>query len=592
MAGPARFSPILALFLFGWPFVLPLAWWRILPGSLHLGFLIVGVLLYLRVAVASVSAKLAPTTSRERRDFQGQVDHEDLERLQMYCQFDGDDLTPLQMRYFAASVLAPQVIRRRVTDEYVPAKRTLRKTVTVELDVDDRFVLPLSAAVRNLDNPSGDGWGSAAEAFVALTLPWKGQMYDQFAVSDAAGATLPHLSQREYRLLAAKTLRILLRAAFGGRSSPLPNAALEAEELALQEIVRFMPVRRSGSPAEDAGRSDAVSAHRSRALNKLWELEDHGGQREFLTLAVQLVAQLSERYAVVAVIPAGRPRLVVRYAQTLIPGLQRPARWCSVRGVRDRLRIFFGARPVFLTVDARNAVTCHTYHLIITTPPDLYLGEFDISPIVSLDDVAPGGRARIEPYWRVGGRRGQNYFHLYTRGLRTSDPRTLSVSAKFFEVPPGSLAPAAAAALANFLVVFAVGVLVSMQPGGGMATQIDTQISAFLLAVPGLAAAWLGFEFRPSELLEGTLVARLSSAATFGISLLASIALLFRVSRHWSTQQAAVYVFARADLTWTVLATAATMHLIAIASIYWLRTQYYRRLVVKPVADSAIMMAD
>jgi hypothetical protein len=504
---------------------------------------------------------------------------EHLDYLRDHIESDTDRTSRDQIRYFALSVLAPQMIRRRITDEFVPERRTLTKKVTLELDLDHQFEPFLGQdPVRHVN---GDGHRPDG-LFIAVTLPRKGALYDRMCITDGEGRLLPSLSHLEYRVLAARTLRVLLRSAFA--DGKLTLAALKAERLALTEIVRFAQVERklgesSGEFSKRQTRQDAITKVAFAAIKAL-EVQN----KAYLALAVEFVAKLARSYAIVTVVPADR-RLVICYERTIIPSLSF-GKLASVLGIQDRIRMFLGAHPVFLTVSARNAVSCGSYHLIVSAGPDLYLGDFDTTSIrqnAGGDD--PTTSTKLEPYWRVRGRRGQNYFHLYTRSLRAVKGQKLTINVKFYEVPPGSIGRAGMTAAAACLVVLAVGFLVSRAAN---MDAVDSQIASFLLAIPGIAAAWMGFEARPGQLLEGTLVARISLMATFVLALSASVVLLLNKGGLVGPTRREIFVFGVTDPVWSALGALAVAHMLAICGTWWLRNRFYRSITTRPVHDSAV----
>ncbi|MEO6766466.1 MAG: hypothetical protein ABIO03_23430 [Umezawaea sp.] len=521
-------------------------------------------LLYVRTLLNTASRKLLSHKTKGRRNFKGSIDEEQLALLHDSLRTNTDRMNQDQVRYFALSVLAPQMIRRRVTDEYAPSKRTLTKTVTIELDLDHQYV----------SDPTNEG----GDRYIALTLPQKGALYDQLRIADASGKLLPSLSHREYRVLAARTLRTLLQAALP--DGTLTESALTAEKLALTEVIRFARAERG----EDESKKDfhklrkLQKRRRNAAFEAIKQLADEDNQ--YLELAVEFVAKLTYNYAIVAVVPRnGSTRSIVAYSRVIIPDL-RLARLMSSEGLRDRLRTALGIRPHSLTVSARNAVSCRSYHLIVTASPDLYLGDFWTSAALHV-----ATEPRLEPYWRVRGRRGQNYFHMYARSLAANDREPLEINVQFYEVPPGSVGRAFTAALATCLVVLLVGFLSSF----ASAAAVDSQVASFLLAVPGIAAAWMGFETRPDQIFEGTVVSRLSLMSTFVLSFGASVMLMLNKSELVVPTSWAILIFGRTDPWWTLLGFLATLHVLTMGSIWWLRNRVYRSVTTRPVGDSAVI---
>lgn len=564
-----------ATFLCGGPVVFFLAWWPEVLGFLYVPLTILFWLFYVRALVNMTCRKLLASNRKGRRNLSSRSDEGDIQRLAEYCRQDKNVPHADQISYFARSVLSKRTVRRRVTDEFTPSRRTVTKSVSVEIDLNHKM-LPWAR------HENGSSNGRPEQLYVALTTIQKGVLYDNLMVQDANGNVLPSLSHREYRLLAAMTLRSLFRAAFPPHSR-IPEAALVAERAGLVEILRF--ARAEGGDEQPAPRSDSATELRD-LLESIVELE---GDRTFLMLAAELVWQLSQSYALVAVVP-GRAnnggRFIMRYNRTLVPNLRIAARW-GLRGTKDRLRMLLGARPVFLAVNARNAGTCQSYHLLITAPPELYVGDFDIRPVVAAaEENKKDEDRRTEPYWRVRGRRGQHYFHLYTRALRVPKLNPLLVSVKFFEVPPGSLARAGAAAIATFIATAAVAFAVSR---AGDLQDIDGQLAVFLLAAPGIAAAWLGFEARPGVLLDGTLASRVSTAFTFLLAIAGSVVLLLNRAEVYPLHQVRLFVGLTWDLSWTLIAACASVNMMITCYMWWQRTTHYQRIAIRSTDDSSVI---
>jgi hypothetical protein len=572
------------VFLFCWPPIISLQLWRdLLPDFVYGCALTAALAGYLRVLLSAFTTKLSSAEAKGRRDLDGTVEHGAVAQLAEHLEHDRDDISVEHLQQFAWSLLTPAAVRRRVTDEYTPDHRTLRKSVTIEFSFDNRFhQWPFTQDYPVNGNGNGNGTHHRDGALVAVTMPKKGQLYDHFSITDAGGTPIPRLPQLEYRLLVAKTLRALLRAALG--NGVLTPEAQKAERDALEEIVRFglAEPRPGETDREFRARQAAQLAHRKSVLDQIEELAVPDAEnRKFLRLAVELVSKLSLNYAVVVALPGEGARYVVKYAYTLIPDLEL-GKVTGRRGLRSRLHFLMGTRPVFLSVSARNAAYCQSYHLAINAATNLYVGDFDIGAVTNHAEST-----NRKPYWRVRGRRGQHYFHLYTRSLKVrgkqDEADKLAVKVKFFEVPPGSLGHAGIAALACLAIVAAVAWTVTKVTS---VDDIDTQIAAFLLAIPGLAAAWLGFESRSTHLFEGTLTARLSSTVTFLLSMSASVLLLLTTSHIVHQHPVRLFAFGIADGPWSVLVALAALHAAAICGIWWQRAAIYRRLAVRPVGNA------
>lgn len=552
---------------------------------------------YARTLINTTSRKLAASQPKGKRNL---TDHVDDSGMQDLADDRHNDLpSRSQINYFALSILSKRRIRRRVIDEFTPSRRTVQKTVSVEIDLN--YNLLPSTNIDGLVAQNGHAeavnghmgvktqvlHSSRAEPiFVALTTPKKGVLYDNLAIHDGNGAVLPSLSHREYRLLAGLTLRSFLRAAYGDVDK-LPTKALDVEQRGLAEILRFAwaDQRADESAGEYQVRLEAREDEVMAIAKEIAELD--GTKKEFLNLAAELVWQLSQCYALVAILPGGQDRFIVRYVRTLVPHL-RVAKLLSIRGCKDRLRMFLGARPVFLTVNARNAGTCQSYHLRIVGPPELYVGDFNIDPIVT--SARDGNQDKERSYWRVQGRRGQHYFHLYTRALSAKKPNQLVVSVKFFEAPPGSLARAGAAAIATFIATTMVALAVSGTPD--LEHKLDGQLAVFLLAAPGIAAAWLGFDAHPNLLLDGTLATRMSTVVTFFLAIFGSVVLLLNRAEVYPLHPVNLLTTMNWDLTWTLIVLGSFMNMTVTSYCWWQRSVYYQRIAIRGTDDSSMMPGD
>lgn len=586
---------LLGAFLTLAPVFVVLDWWRALSMASDIAVLVLLVLLYIRAALSFITGRLAATYSKASKETpDGKVSPDTLGKIQKYCKDPHSSIDYEQMRFFTLSVISPATLRRRVIDEFTPQQRTVQRSVSVEIDLHERFLLDEMEGFSKRSEDHGDPRQHNGEdernpnpgdLYVALALPKKGVLYDQLKIVDDQGATVHSLSHTEYRILAAKVLRTLLISAYGAGAEPaaLPLEAERAERAALEDVVAFShraPTTKPGDERLWDWPGDAAPPL-TAGMRAILGLGTEGSaqnpeNRDFLLHAARLTGILAERYAVVIALAAnnGKSRFFVRYERTEIPSLDQ-----NERSLKSILRQFLGARPVGLTVNAGLALTCQSYHLHVHGPDDLYLADFDLPSIQhnqSDDNVVA-----LEPYWRVRGRRGQSYLHVYTRKL-TEISSHLSVKAKFFEVPPGSIGRAAPAAVAAFLASVAVAAI--------PAAKVDSDLASFILALPGIAAAWLGFDSSSSALLSGTLAARMSLAVTFLISVVGSTTLLLQKSGILPSHPTdALVLGARIETVWLAIVSFAFVNLLVTCYYYWERSRYYRTLAVREVDGSAVI---
>lgn len=429
-----------------------------------------------------------------------------------------------------------------------------------------------------------------------VLVPRKGEMVDNLRVLAADGSAVPVLSYRQYLQLVAKVLRTLLDIAYGEDISNGRHAdALEAERTALQAVMR-----RATAEKEKAGDDHEGSNALYRAAA--------GGRPKLvnpaaLRLAAQLVKKLSSHYAVVAAVPCPVDgRFVVSYERMMTPTLAL-APWSEgiLSWLKARARLLLGSRPVDFSISLDNAWTTQSYHLMIDCQEGVFVGVQEAQDLVGYLDAHWNDRqSRLEqsfalektalpldhlttppPYYRFRRRAGQRYAHFYTRFFpepREKLPdgdRIPEVRFRFYEVPPGSVFRALIAATAAALLIWLIGFVASREPDPG------TDVPAFLLVFPAVAAAWLGFDGQPKRLLEGTLAARISLLGTVLCSIAASG--LFMVYKaglpflQWKVP-ADMQILGITSAAWSVLMLLAVLNATTTGYAYLARTWEFMHL--------------
>ncbi|GAA4526421.1 hypothetical protein GCM10023192_08300 [Amycolatopsis samaneae] len=416
-------------------------------------------------------------------------------------------INAMQAEVFAISVLRPSDVRERIVETYTPNGATVRQKVSIEVQ------LPLSTlcAGASRDQALRDGGCSGLSpsrttlpaelevVYFPILLAEKGKLQDNFDAYDADGKPLFVLSYREYLKLVAGTLRLLLATGLA------TQRAKKAELAALCEIAQrrncdgIVPV--SGEKA---------------AWVELLELVKFAGKgaRTAGTVAAGLARVLHGHYlVVVATRPDRTGRFIVKYEQTMIPteALRRRRNWISSA---------LGAKPLQLVVGLKNAATCQSYHVRANCPDHLYLGRQKLSASKeTLQSIREG--SPTPAYIRFRKRLGQSYGHFYARFFPESPQlqsfrEAPSIKFSFYEIPPGSVFRAAVAAIAAFLLVWAVGVVLSRK------ADIGTDAPAILLAFPAVAATLVGADSPSRGLFDSTLAARLSLIGTAVVSVSSS----------------------------------------------------------------------
>jgi hypothetical protein len=446
-----------------------------------------------------------------------------------------------QAMAFMYAIIEPAMVRQRITERYVPGRRTLAQQVTIEAHIPSRVMehrtpyapahiqlegsVDFGSSTRDLtlmgtfDEHQASQEGSTV-LFPILTPP-KGELINDLRVTGSDGALLPIMSYRQYLQLVARVMRTLMCVAYGADKldETLHKAAIEAERFALSCIMR-----RGGSEPDNTG----YGALRQLMTNK------NVKNVAALNMAARLADKLASSYATVAAIPCPPDgHFVVTYERVVTPRMERPARGL-IGKVKLALRLLLGARPIEITIDLDDAASCQSFHLVIDAQDGVYVGEQGSKDLIAYcsahhehsEEVKRRGKftGNPPPYFRFLRRAGQRHAHFYTRffphpirDLKDGD-KIPSVWFRFYEVPPGSVFRAMIAAVAAMCLVWLVGFVTWRSSDGDPGTDVP----AFLLIFPAIAAGLLGFEARPHHLLEGTLAARLSLLCTAVTSLAAS----------------------------------------------------------------------
>jgi len=476
-----------------------------------------------------------------------------------------------QAEAFTAAIIDLGGLRKRVVEQYVPDSRTLQQRVTVEMQ------MPQSV-LTSQENGATRG---RSRLLVPVILPPKGELLDNLVVYGNDDSLLDTLSYREYLSVAAGVLHMLLAVACDVLPSQLPEHVLRCEFYAIWGLVS----RVDGRPDRDAARrghaladthcrdegvtgpesADVPQAATSATAppaeagaatgpspaeppdvangcpsardiaTRIQGLTEGIVNRQALRMAAYLAEILATHYAIVAdVAVPDDGRFIIKYERTFIPDF-RPAphtrskprhngaSWLMrIGGI---LNVLFGTGPVDIRVSMDNAWTCQSYHAHVNCPPGLYLShqELDV-PDGYMDRKAKG--APTPPHVRFRRRLGQSYAHFYGRYLpmpREGEQRPKLIL-DFHEMPPGSVFGAALSAQAAAVLVWIIGFAVSHAPGHGLGTDAPV----VLLAFPGVAASWLGFDTFSRRLFEGALTARLSLACTAVVSMMAAALYLLR----------------------------------------------------------------
>ena len=460
-----------------------------LEGAARAAFLIVALAVgYLALRILM---HLKPAQAQRERILQPDIDW--LAQLQQ-------DITSTSFGYGTGALIAfielitsPAQYRSRVAETIDLEGRNINKRVSVE------FVLPKNI----LDSES---------FYLPVLQPVKGDLVDNFRIIDGSGGSMTNLSYLETIELAAIGLRTLLIVATG---IPYEKwTTTRAAELVLLELI----ARRGLSTTK----SIKMSTRQGLRL-----LEGKGG-KEAKDLIRTYLSSISAGYPIVAVVPKSlvvMNRVLVRYEQTIIPSSHGD-------GWGGKLRTGLGVRPSQVTIPVDLAQTAGSYHLRINGPPEKYVVEqvlrcADCRKLlrragrdnVAACDHANGVENPDDSHFRVRGRFGQNFTHLYMRGYANRRYRNIrfEMLVRFNETPPGSRASATVTAIAALIFIWVIGHLTADHE-----SVTNSDLPAILLALPAIAASWFGLAAGTDALVGSSLHARLSLIIS-GILSIASV---------------------------------------------------------------------
>jgi len=544
---------VLAIFLFASLVVLGLSG-RIPPSTAILA----AVLLVLAFAAHMWIVSYKP--ARRRRFEDGRAGEVDPDTLDSEVSRYFKDVPIAKAMLYADAISNPANLRGRLSEYIEPLNRTVRQRVSITIEMPDT---------------------GGHDLWFPLIIPVKGELQDDLKIT-LDGETVPTLTYREYLLVTIAVLTSLVAQARVGLESLDTNteegganlkSLREAAKLGASLIALRARLDSSGKKKMEECTGD---------MDRLADLLPKGGNaRLALTAAASLVRTLAGHYAILTVVPRSTgeyTRHVVEYERFQIPSLKlasvrRPHRW-----VKDRIAALLGARPIYLELDLSNAATVKSYHLMIIGPEGTY------AALQAMPDhreafavgQGDGGREDLDqPYRRLQRRRGQRYFHVYMRSIPETLADKLRLSVKFYEIPPGSLATATAAAVSAFALIYLAGIIINKNyptlPG----------FSEIVLLFPAAAAAFAGFESRSTSLVSGTLASRATSLVSIALALSASV-LAMAQSAQRLRAPVADEILGVHDRGWQVLAVIALFNA-GLALYAWItRTAFFYLLAERP----------
>lgn len=377
-------------------------------------------------------------------------------------------------------------------------------------DVSVEYVLP------ERDDPARAG---PSTYLIPVLRIARGALIDNLVMTTEDGRQLSTLNNREFAGVAEFVIRKGV-AVIGGTG--------ELSESVRDAIDKLVGQTRADNPLMGTVAATAASAddEAAKAFGELTKPNSwHGSDQEWTRLRNRLIrfcAALGDGHAILAPI-SGEPgdRAVVRYSYTR-------AHEPPTRMLRDTVRFFFGLRPHRHGVAIAEHRRAQSYHLEFRAPPEQYIFDCDV---VALPD--PNVRAQVQSNIVVAPRAGtgaRDYAHIYVRQASESAVRRSQLLATLDcrEKPPGLLGAVTLVAVSQFVLIWFVGAFHSYYfpadvPADDVVSAVSTDVPALLLALPGLAAGWLGAQFT-GERLRSTSLATVIGTLLAGLLAIVSTA--------------------------------------------------------------------
>ncbi len=345
----------------------------------------------------------------------------------------------------------------------------------------------------------GDGGGNGIELAGTYLLPIvriaRPRVVDNLVIEAADGSRLSACNSEEFAGVVKQIVTSWVRALTGGAiTTPVCNA-IEALAVSANFDVVEPPAE------EEITANDLIAAIQSLARPELWV--DHADTwdswRKRLERFCRAVVDGYIVFVPVTAAPGERVVLSHSFTRRHSP---------TKRTVRDRLRYWLGLRPHTHGLTIRDHIYAQSYHLEFQAPSEQYVYDCTVR------SYGRGTRSEsncvVAP---VGGAGGRDYAHVYVRPAEVPARSTrsqLRVIVDCREKPPGLLGLVTLVAFAQAVLIWTIGKFYSHYfplaalPGHAVSGQGEpltpTDVPALLLALPGLAAAWLGSQFTGERL--------------------------------------------------------------------------------------------
>jgi hypothetical protein len=417
------------------------------------------------------------------------------------------DLSEETVAATATLLRSPALYTKRIVHEVSPEDEYLTNSVTRYLRLPKSTIRTASKARR--------------EFYVPLLYPERGSLIDNLATHTSQGGAVPLLPSADARVLTYQALCFMTEALYADESRPVRSLV----RLALIRL--FDALARDASVVHDATALDSYKGLLALLAQQGDELEkDERWHAEHKHVLALWEAALSSYviFGVVTARPEASISISVSYTQPALEAEQfkrdgQPAKFTAAQsrfaGLKDRIRFLLNIQPYVFRFPLQYERATASYHLRFNGERDHYVAFTKV--------LRKGGRSNDQSHFVVSRSANRNvlhYAHIYVRPLSESQAQgRLIVRIAVAERPPGLLGLSALVNVVQLVILtFVVFFYGSVFSGTG-----DNDFPALLVALPGLAAAWLANQIVPGRLRRIPLSAVGALAFSSGAAIVATV---------------------------------------------------------------------
>ena len=465
-------------------------------------------------------------------------------------------------------ILNPSYFRMRTVESISLASRNITQRVSIDFSFTDvRWLLPSAFGSPGDNSDSTEQRTAKIPQFlyIPLLIPRKGKLMDRLEITRSDGRFTSALSyEQSLRVLSLGLRYLIIAALIRPKKKPHlddPDApVLNSAEFHMAELKLLMQIARRGPIIREDSEGNETKSWKELKLqvegqlklikdlcdkaNPGESLEDRAERDKAMRHVEDYVLMLAYSYPIIVALPNTdpQPRRRLNYERIMVPvpevdvdARHRFWLWQAIA----RRRLWLGLRPDNAQIPVNLAFNTDSYHLEVMAPADYYVRDQFVGckkckrrlhsdwrfthDASSLCRHAPNG-LDDKCYLRVGKRRGQNYSHIYMRGFDKTqlDSENMVTRVQFSETPP-DIAERALLSAATASIAF--GLLGYIWSHG---LPHPSEFVSVFLALPGVAAAWFGYNANVDTVLRSSLGPRLSLWLTGALSLAGLICYLLQ----------------------------------------------------------------